>query len=222
MQQRCSSVAHPAPGSLSPKASTSQAANAAIPPFPPSPPPLKHCPLDAAGSGGPSGLARAADYGAWEQLETGSADSPRTWQPLMSPALLLSRPAGRKSSTPSTATKRPFHASLQTVRHHFLYFPRLDDDIAENIHRWACMMGCASRKADASLSSLKTLHLLHASKHCSQNGDGGFGDLEPGLSRAGGGVTLPLHPPLSTTRAGNQRGSHQFPPFLSLWSQEYA
>ena len=58
-------------------------------------------------------------------------------------------------------------------------------------------------------------------KQSSQNGDGGFGDLEPGLSRAGGGVTLPLHPPLSTTRAGNPKGSHGLAPFPSIWVPEY-
>ena len=117
-------------------------------------------------------------------------------------------------------TKGPFHAVANSLSSYTAFPPVLDDDIAENIQRWACMMGCASRKADASLSSLKTLHLIHASKHCSQNGDSGFGDLEPGLSRGGGGVTLPLHPPLSTTRAGNPRGSHGFSPLgLRIYSR---
>ena len=42
-----------------------------------------------------------------------------------------------------------------------------------------------------------------------------------GLSRVEGGVTLPLHPPLSTTRAGNPKGSHAFSPFPSLWALDY-
>ena len=34
-------------------------------------------------------------------------------------------------------------------------------------------------------------------------------------------MTLPLHPPLSTTRAGNPGGSHDFSPFPNLWVQDY-